>query len=513
MLEFTLEAILFYVQLLCIRKKQTDTTEYHYCMAKYIFIFLVIISSLNAQNLVPNPSFEVLIDCPENYVATWNTSMIELASPWKVVKGRPYYLHECAKSVELIPPNFGHLGSYFGYKYPRTGKAMLALDISWTRDYAGVELNSQLEKDKTYYVEFYVSPRFSTLQKDSIIGDRFCFTDAIGIYFSDSVLSNEGDYSSDHDYRLLVLDYEPQIEHRGEVINYWEGYTRICRSYKAKGGEKFITIGNFRFDYETNFELDFRRSWPQHNKLFIDDIRIIEIEMVPEEILLCKNEILTLDVNFEDSEILWNDGTQGQNIIISEAGTYIVTANNGDCILSDTIIVQKIEENSSNTTEFNYESCQNEIELEISSQLKGNYYWNDGSTSPSITAFTEGEYVVTVENKCGSFTEIHKIELVECDCNVFIPDAFSPNGDGVNDEFEIFSSCEDSTIEKAELRIFDRWGGLIFSTYDITYKWDGTKNGAKLDNGEYVYMLSVSLRIKGQNELIDKKYSGSVLKL
>ena len=69
-----------------------------------------------------------------------------------------------------------------------------------------------------------------------------------------------------------------------------------------------------------------------------------------------------------------------------------------------------------------------------------------------------------------------------CD-GVFIPDAFSPNGDGSNDVFNAMSSC----IDNYTLRVFDRWGEKVFETSDLTQSWDGTYKGKILMPAVFVY--------------------------
>ncbi|MEL6141945.1 MAG: gliding motility-associated C-terminal domain-containing protein, partial [Bacteroidota bacterium] len=75
---------------------------------------------------------------------------------------------------------------------------------------------------------------------------------------------------------------------------------------------------------------------------------------------------------------------------------------------------------------------------------------------------------------------------------VYVPNAFSPNFDGVNDLFEIFPDA--SVAEVTELRIYDRWGGevYIFEPGERP-SWDGLRNGKPAGEGVYVYQLTVTL--------------------
>ncbi len=86
----------------------------------------------------------------------------------------------------------------------------------------------------------------------------------------------------------------------------------------------------------------------------------------------------------------------------------------------------------------------------------------------------------------------------------FLPNAFTPNGDGVNDVFEAKGYIE--SLQDFDLKIFDRWGSIIFSTSSPTFEWDGfdPKTGRELSQGVYVYITSY--RTTRGEEFQDKGY-------
>lgn len=83
--------------------------------------------------------------------------------------------------------------------------------------------------------------------------------------------------------------------------------------------------------------------------------------------------------------------------------------------------------------------------------------------------------------------------------NLFIPTAFSPNGDGVNDVFAVYSNVGVTRIEN--FQVFDRWGGQVFVSEARDVEWDGTRGGEPLDPGSYIYTGMVRLR-SGQTQPI-----------
>ena len=75
-----------------------------------------------------------------------------------------------------------------------------------------------------------------------------------------------------------------------------------------------------------------------------------------------------------------------------------------------------------------------------------------------------------------------------------LPDAFSPNGDGMNDIFYV----RGGPFETMELKIFNGWGEMVFETTDPEFGWDGTHNGKPEINGVYVYTV-VATSVEGQD--------------
>ncbi|MFT7589478.1 MAG: gliding motility-associated-like protein [Limisphaerales bacterium] len=72
--------------------------------------------------------------------------------------------------------------------------------------------------------------------------------------------------------------------------------------------------------------------------------------------------------------------------------------------------------------------------------------------------------------------------------SVIIPNAFTPNGDGLNDVFQIVNP----NISDFTMSIYDRWGEIIFQTADINVGWDGTKQGYNVELGAYIYVINAS---------------------
>ncbi len=115
------------------------------------------------------------------------------------------------------------------------------------------------------------------------------------------------------------------------------------------------------------------------------------------------------------------------------------------------------------------------------------YQWSTGETSQIIT-FTDvpSEVSLTVTSEGCEFIDIIFINEKKEDCYyVKVPSAFSPNGDGKNDFLKIFLL----RIESFNLKIFNRWGEMVYETVNANLPWDGTHKGELQDAGVFQYVI------------------------
>jgi len=131
------------------------------------------------------------------------------------------------------------------------------------------------------------------------------------------------------------------------------------------------------------------------------------------------------------------------------------------------------------------------------------YLWQDGSTNNSYTASLPGEYRVTVANENCIKSDTVQITLCKQSTNVWIPNAFTPNGDGLNDYFMVESTGD---FAEFHLVIYNRWGNLIFETDNPKVGWDGKYKGDYVEPGTYAYSLSFT----GKEIKLKQKKNGKV---
>ena len=117
------------------------------------------------------------------------------------------------------------------------------------------------------------------------------------------------------------------------------------------------------------------------------------------------------------------------------------------------------------------------------------YLWNTHQTTSYIVADTSGLYTLQVKNNCGELYKSIQVTYENCDKCLFIPNAFTPNNDGLNDEFEVKTVCP---IEFYSLKIYNRCGQKIAEYDSPQAKWSGEKNNITQQQDVYVYVVDVT---------------------
>ncbi len=117
--------------------------------------------------------------------------------------------------------------------------------------------------------------------------------------------------------------------------------------------------------------------------------------------------------------------------------------------------------------------------------------WNTGDTTETLKVLQPGKYSLTLSSGLLACSSTETI-TIEKDCYLDIPNAFSPNGDGVNDYFfprQLLSKG----ISDFNVQVFNRWGQLVFETNDAAGRgWDGKFQGLNQPQGVYVYRIKVN---------------------
>ena len=232
-----------------------------------------------SQNLVLNSSFEEHFRCPNNFTA--NSREFVLPGWRSANAGTPDYYHQCSWGDCDVPFNWAgesnaHSGvGYVGiYVWNRPSSKPRSY-----REYVQGELKEPLKKDKHYRIEFY----FKLASYSVYTADR------IGLLLTDSAFTSPGDQVINHFPTLSLIRNEPITA---------SGWDMASMEYLAKGGEQFVTIGNFFDNLTTQFtQLEYRKGKsPMLNGsayFYVDDVAVIPLD--PEDLPL---------------PLLWSDGKE-----------------------------------------------------------------------------------------------------------------------------------------------------------------------------------------------------------
>lgn len=226
-------------------------------------ILSVIAVQTFAQNLVPNPSFEQYFKCPGSYNYATNG---KLAPGWfSPSTGTPDLFNKCSLGEAGVPTNWaGRSNTYSGAGYAGIYAFITGREKPY-REYLQAELNEPLQAGATYLVEFYY--RLSSNSKYSI--------DRLGFLLSDSAyrMQEDGVFAQQPTFEKIS-----QSIYNQKTTGTW---LRFAYSHIAKGGERFITIGNFSDDNKTRkyFITASQATEPMLNRaayFFIDDVKVIQ---------------------------------------------------------------------------------------------------------------------------------------------------------------------------------------------------------------------------------------------
>ncbi|MBK6274229.1 MAG: gliding motility-associated C-terminal domain-containing protein [Saprospirales bacterium] len=138
-----------------------------------------------------------------------------------------------------------------------------------------------------------------------------------------------------------------------------------------------------------------------------------------------------------------------------------------------------------------------EVQLDVTGASNNNYNWlpaaqvsNDSIKNPTAVITATTLFIVSAKDKNGCVnTDSIKVNLIdECtEAFIYVPSAFSPNNDGINDCFRIVSPPK---LTNYKMLIFDRWNEKIFEANNTTDCWNGIYKGTEVQSDSYVYVIS-----------------------
>ena len=476
-------------------------------MKKTAFIFLLIthysllITVLKAQNLVPNPSFEILTSCPTIQ------GQLNKAVPWfsPTYNNINYPMSDVFNTCALPPQLGDDCGiplNNWGYQYTRTGNSYAGEVVfdsygDETREYISVKLDSALIGGETYCINYYVSlSDYDTIEQPN--GGSTYAIDCMGVYISDTAI---------HLNTYYAIPVIPQIVNpTGNFLADTINWMPVSGTYLAQGGEQYITIGNFNNNANTNY-IQISNSRSHCTYYYIDDVSVYDcsapayVAEAGNNVTICKGDSVQIGTapraqyiyNWLPAAALNNDSIANPWVKPAVTTTYYLHQKDfkfDETIDSVTVIVSTTIPNVTLSALPDTVCYGKSVTLTAAGALS--YKWSNSTDTAShitVTPLTTTTYTVTASNGCTNTSDI-TVTVKSCDTlknSLTIPNVFTPNGDGMNDYFKI----KGQNIRTINGKIFNRWGQLLYNYSDINKPWDGKYNNKYVSDGVYFYIINV----------------------
>jgi gliding motility-associated-like protein len=205
---------------------------------------------------------------------------------------------------------------------------------------------------------------------------------------------------------------------------------------------------------------------------------------------VCIPEVISVPLSIPGITYLWQDSSTGSTYTAYASGSYSVTVTDKWCHGSagKHVYIPNMNQDLGRDTVLCSEQPVNKIFKAQVPDGAAEVLWNNDSHDSVFTATEPGTYWVKVtEKNCWGFDSVH-IGITACECWSSISNAFTPNGDGLNDTYyPMFEPlCQMSGYR---FIITNRWGQVVYSTTDPKGAWDGYVNGVPADLGVYMYLV------------------------
>lgn len=204
---------------------------------------------------------------------------------------------------------------------------------------------------------------------------------------------------------------------------------------------------------------------------------------------ICHNDSFTIKSNAAGLQHLWSTGETTETISIKQSGWYWVTVTSPTCNATDSIYLTGLPPILIDLGE-GYTVCEHDTDDLVKLDAgKGynKYKWTPTQdTTQWIIVKQAGDYYVVVEDYRGCKGDDGSKIVRLCNFDFHIPNAFTPNGDGLNDVFKPTAL----DITNVEFEIFNTWGERVFVTNNPQQGWDGTYKGKPSPQGAYLYKIS-----------------------
>lgn len=454
-----------------------------------ILLLSLACSRVYVQNLVPNGGFEQNTGLPST-IGQWN-----LANGWSNVNGgglwpyaSPDYLHVNGSGAVQMP------NTTFGTANPHTGNATMGIAV-WVisvpdfREYISIQLSAPLVTGNSYLVSFYITngqPSATTAGGYGI--------DKLGFHLSASPLSQIS-----HEPIAVTPQYTI-----GTVTYNTTAWQQVSAVIVAQGPWQYLTIGNFHDDNSTTMQFFSYTQYPGAY-YFIDDVSVESVTpslLITGNTSICQGQQATLTAAGGTS-YQWAESTAPATIISTASSitvsppnttTYLLYSGTGTASVTVNVIPNPNAAISGDTSFCDGDS----VVLAADSVAGAIYNWSTGSQQQSITVSSGGSYWINVSvNGCASADTLSVAASPCAVVHIEFPNVFSPNGDGINDQF---IPVGQEGISLISCVIYDRWGIKVFESEGSMLSWGGNNSGGKACPDGTYYFIAKTTDISGNKK-------------
>jgi gliding motility-associated-like protein len=381
-------------------------------------------------------------------------------------------------NCDYLPPDLAHGYSPFNALIPvEAGNTYVLCVSNWSGSPNGYTIDFGLSTDIGIYDE--IRP-----EMEQVLFSEHCDTASFTIEFSEYIQCST---ISAQNFQLTGPGAPYNMELSSANCNAGGNFDKVFVLNISPG----IALGDFTLSLVVDEQTEALDLCGNAALAAWDTIAVNYISEMPQidlgnDTSLCPGESLLF--NLADTlidSIYWQDGNTGAEYEIFEDGLYSVSISSSCGELSDSIEVIFMPEINANILSDTFLCPGETLQLDISGSSATQYELHDSSGDPLNAIEGPGKYSVTLSNVCESVSFVLNVE--ECEiCDVFIPNAFSPNNDGINDYFKPYSDCE---LSDFNLKIFNRWGAILCESSDPLKGWDGKTKGKLSDTGIYAWVM------------------------
>lgn len=246
----------------------------------------------------------------------------------------------------------------------------------------------------------------------------------------------------------------------------------------SAGGEYEVQINDGCFEFLRTF--------------FVMEIEKPTLNLSQSQEFSCEGDTLFVTVETSALEWEWLNGTQQVDTFFVSQTETIITLFDDVCLWEEPFTFT-FQQRPEAPIEETYSFCENTtFQLPIIEEEGTTFLWSDGETDTLFETEIEGAHWLEITNSCG--TERIDFDLITtfCSCEVFIPNAFTPD---LNDLNEIFRPVSECPFTEYSFTIFNRWGEVVFSSTLPEAAWNGSVRGGAyyVNEGVYTYVLRYGL--------------------